>query len=797
MAFFSFGKKDKNPLQPAESVGKTPPGSPPKIQTPPPEAGVSGALPPPPISGGIPAVKMPQTSGLMSAPPMPKNTVTTQPMSMPPRPSAPGAPGQKKATQRLMVTANPGGRIASTAPLPGAPAAGTTVDLPAGMLLRCLPPEMLSASLADFEASGAAGTEVPLPIHSIISQLPSGKVEMPIRDLVAHLPSEFLRPEEEISSQFDNVVNLPLMDVVMRIPPNLLAVRPDQKDVDPNVRRMADPFAGERPVAPPAEARIVEENQVTPTEEFVPQASRPLPRPPIPAMQSTAPQPTATQSTPSFIPPPRNPVVSSAPPLLHQTGSLSGRPGPLRATAPMPGRVLPAENPIKPQPPRPSTLSESQMLGVPRGPLIGATASGPLEPRNLPKMPPTAPPVPMAPVAPPPPSSVAVTAPMPRSAIPTPQPASGPPATDAAELKRLAALAAMEMKEKSAEEGTEEASVPAPSTEEKPVAALPFDPPSPEPLAIIPPPAPDPEKPAFVEPQKPDLKQFAFNAPERPSPIAPTAQLIPPTDRPAPPAAATSRFRLPEIMREAAQTTPITPVSSEAVPTTRTTRFSPPTTFSPPVPPSITESQILPSNPPPATAINLNNCTSDDLMPIPGMTRGLAAAIVAHRDKLGEFHKLEELLDVPGMTRDIYATLTGETPSSGVHPSINELLGFPMDQELSLKDVTDRICCWPDVTGCLLSQKNGLHLVGTAPDFLDTEAIVAFAPRMFEDVNKSFIEITGKQTDELTIPTTGTSFHLLRERDLYMIILSRLPLMPERHLKIARFVLAGLSSRPS
>ena len=151
----------------------------------------------------------------------------------------------------------------------------------------------------------------------------------------------------------------------------------------------------------------------------------------------------------------------------------------------------------------------------------------------------------------------------------------------------------------------------------------------------------------------------------------------------------------------------------------------------------------------------------------------------------------------PGMTHDIYASLTGETPSSGVHPSINELLGFPLEQELSLKDVTDRVCCWPDVTGCLLSQKNGLHLVGTAPDFLDKEAIVAFAPRMFEDVNKSFTEITGKQTDELTIPTTGTSFHLLREKDLYMIILSRLPLMPERHLKIARFVLAGLSSRPS
>ena len=35
------------------------------------------------------------------------------------------------------------------------------------------------------------------------------------------------------------------------------------------------------------------------------------------------------------------------------------------------------------------------------------------------------------------------------------------------------------------------------------------------------------------------------------------------------------------------------------------------------------------------------------------MTRELAEAIVQHRDKIGEFHKLEELLDVPGMTRDM------------------------------------------------------------------------------------------------------------------------------------------------
>jgi competence ComEA-like helix-hairpin-helix protein len=703
-------------------------------------------------------------------------------MSMPSRPAPPT--GQKRSTQRLLVKTTATGKVAATAPLPLAPAAGSSLNLPAGMILRCLPPEMLNGSLADFENSGAAATEIALPLRSILGQLPSGKVEMPISDLVAQFPPGFLKPGEETAAHLDQVVTLPLMDVVMRIPPDLLAVRPDQKDVDPNVRRLADPFAV-APPAPPAEPRIVEESQVPSTEEFVPQASQALARsigtPPPPPQ----PEPPITRQPSSFIPPPR--TISPAP-LLQQTASLSGRPVPLRATAPMPGRVLPSDDPA-PQRPT-STLSASQTLGVPRSPspLMSASASGPIEPKTPPQLSPLRAPDQMAG------PSIAVTAPMPSSAFPAPTippvapPAPPPSTSNADELKRLAVLAMAEMEGKALEgKAAEKASVPEAPPVQAEEAAVPAEEAAPA----------KPETPAA-----PDLKQFAFKAPER----------IPPAEapvlKPAAPVAATSRFTLPGAsFREAAQTTPITPAPVETFPTARTARFTPPvpvqtatpapSLFSAPSP--ITESQILPSSAPQpaATAVNLNNCTPDDLLPIPGMTLALASAIVAHRDKIGEFHNLEQLLDVPGMTRAAYSNLTGDTPSSGVHPSINELLGFPIEQELSLKDVTDRICCWPDVTGCLLSQKNGLHLVGTAPDFLDKEAIVAFAPRMFEDVNKSFVEITGKQTDELTIPTTGTSFHLLREKDLYMIILARLPLMPERHLKIARFVLAGLSSRPS
>ena len=197
-----------------------------------------------------------------------------------------------------------------------------------------------------------------------------------------------------------------------------------------------------------------------------------------------------------------------------------------------------------------------------------------------------------------------------------------------------------------------------------------------------------------------------------------------------------------------------------------------------------------------AVAININSCTAEELSKIPGCSSDLSASIIRQRTKIGSFKKLEDLLEVPGMTAAAYTNLTGETPPTGGLPhSLNELLGFPAAQNVTLKDVTERIACWPDVSGCVLSQSSGLLLTGTVPSGLDKAAIVAFVPRMFEAINKSFAEITGRETDELILPTAGTSFTILRCNDLYLIILSRMPLMPERHLKVARFVLTALSAR--
>ena len=701
-------------------------------------------------------------------------------MSMPPRPVSPPAEGQKnRSTQRLVVTANATGKMASTRTLGNG---GALINLPAGMILRCLPPEMLAAPLAEFEASGAAATEVGLPMNAILSQLPSGKVELPVQDVIAEFPPGFLKPEGEIAEHLRSMINLPLMDVVMRIPPDLLAVRPDQKDVDASVKRMADPFTEDavaRAAAPPlppipsiapSEARIVEEEQQEAgSEEFVPQEGTPSPGgEPARTLVPVA-------ATRSFIPPPRNASM----PLLQETASLSGRP--VARTTPMPGRVAPATEEV-PMPPGPRQLSASQILGVPRPSvsppvptpsITGASASGPLEPRapgGTGITPPST--VPQIPPA-------TATTVMPDFAKPAPAP---PPAPDANadELQRLAALAMAQIGDRP-DTGTlppsddpEASAEPEQKTQPGVATASRFQVPQPAIRELAQTTAISSSAP--VEPVRAPAPAEPIRLPSQAEPIRPPVA-------PAEPASASG-----------VSERPFAPPTGMTRATTRMASGDLPVPEPAPVAPASADPA---AGAPAATAINLNNCAAEDLLAIPGMTRELAGHIVQHRDKIGEFHKLEELLDVPGMTRAAYSSLTGETPASGVHPSINELLGFPLDQQLSLKDVTDRIACWPDVTGCLLSQKNGLHLVGTAPDFLDKAAIVAFAPRLFEDVNKSFGEITGRETDELIIPTTGTSFHLLREKDLYLIILSRLPQMPERHLKIARFVLAGLGSRPS
>ena len=680
------------------------------------------------------------------------------------KPARPNTSQSTRSTQRIVLPTPPGAR-AGAVKSTGTSGPGGRISLPVGMILRCLPPEVLASDVSEFEKNGSAATEIGLPMNTILSQLPSGKVEMTLQELVPHFPPGFLQPTESITNYLSNIVSLPLMDVVMRIPPDLLALRPDQKDVDSSVINMADPFTEEilREQAETARrqsgANIIDESQA-PQEEFVPRdrigTVKSVAPPRRPAVEPLIPSRTGatTMASAPPVPPARSSSASSA--------ATSG--------LPRPNPIIPSAPPIPPAPPTltsPPTPSEAPALPVPPR----ATTSLPRLPGTIPT--PSETPSPVA-------GATAPVPPVPRHTGPIPAP---PPPRHTTSLptvpRRTGSLASLSQRVAA------KAETPVPT-------------PVPTPVAV--------EKPAVedVTPGQPDvaaddlqrlaalaMAQLGDETPEAPA-ETPTPE-TPALETPAPVASAPAvEEPAPDVASTPEPTIVPTP-TPEPEPEPATASILPTEPIRAPAPALAPVETAAPA----AVAFNLNTCTADDLVQnIPGCSKDLAAAIVRHRDKTGSFKKLEDLFDVPGMTKETYTELTGEPPpAKDPSLSLNDLLGFPPEQHLSLKDVTDRIVCWPDVTGCLLSQSTGLSLVGTAPKNLDKEAIVAFVPRMFDAINKSFSEVAGQETDALVIPTVGTSFHLFRNGDLYLIIISRLPQMPDRHLKVARLALAALTIR--
>jgi DNA uptake protein ComE-like DNA-binding protein/predicted regulator of Ras-like GTPase activity (Roadblock/LC7/MglB family) len=216
----------------------------------------------------------------------------------------------------------------------------------------------------------------------------------------------------------------------------------------------------------------------------------------------------------------------------------------------------------------------------------------------------------------------------------------------------------------------------------------------------------------------------------------------------------------------------------------------------PPPAPVVPAASLPPLAAAASSEINLNDCDAEQLAASTGAPRALARAIVRYRQLHGPFHHLSELLNVPGVTPVVFALLTGqEIEGDPAFMSLQELLGFPAEKDVTLKDVTDRISAWPDVIGCVLGQASGLPLVGSVPDGLELQAIVAFAPKLFAGLNASFKEFAGEETDEIVVPSPHVSYHIFRKGDLYLVILSSQRQMPKRHMEVARHVLSSIDAK--
>lgn len=58
-----------------------------------------------------------------------------------------------------------------------------------------------------------------------------------------------------------------------------------------------------------------------------------------------------------------------------------------------------------------------------------------------------------------------------------------------------------------------------------------------------------------------------------------------------------------------------------------------------------------------ATRVNINRATRAELMKLPGIGEGLAARIIAHRERYGAFRRIEHLMMVRGISERRFARL--------------------------------------------------------------------------------------------------------------------------------------------
>ncbi|HSI84707.1 MAG: helix-hairpin-helix domain-containing protein [Candidatus Methylacidiphilales bacterium] len=982
---FNFGKsKDKEPQDPKAQV-PGPKSSPP---LPPKATATGGAKPPQPAN--LSPISARSSIG----------AATTQPMILPKggglKPTKPSLIMGGKSTQRIVL---PEKSLPGTAPRPAAapaPVSGS-VQLPLGLIVRVLPAEVMTMSASEFESSPMAGQECPIPLSLLLPQLPSGKIELTVNDLVPHLPRNLIRPVEEISSYMSTVVLLPLGDVVMRIPPDMMRIRDDQKDIDAAVKNMADPFTEEilreqaearrreaekaaqaaAPSAPSAQPKIIEEDQVKQGEEFVPtnhQAkqekespsgpTRPLPRMPGPNLSSA---PAARQLTPAQVPRstgiPTIPIGGAATMPMPRPGAGAVKPGvtstplggakppvplpPVRGNSaafppPVSKPQLPTKPALPPGPPArgatgvlpkppvpPTDLRASQALPkveklsseapapsapppIPGSPGIGAP-SRPVPPilggarPGLSVQPPSlqtlskagAKPLPggMSSVRPAPPllskgpggMPALFKAPIkPKSSVvapadaTTPAPAiapdvmnllkkaqdedqtlSGPSeddisaaeaqkAADSAKLAELAkqadaeeearvaaeAAAKAEEERQAAEaaeaqakadrermvelarqaEEEEEARIAAEAAnkaEEERVAAEAAEAEAKaqqERMAELARQAEEEEEAriaaevaareeeeraaeAEAKAQQERMAELARQADEEEEArIAAEAAAREEEERAAAEAAEADAKAQQERMAELARLAEEEESKAGEQPSGEEAKASEPETIA-----DDTEFEPVP-NP----DLNLNAADPAEIRVAAGCTLALAKAIVELRTSRGGFERMEDLLAVPGMTPKAYFALTGlempvlaevpRVPYKSPEESILELLNLPPDRDLSLKDITDRLLGWPDVIGCALGQASGLPLVGHVPKPLELKAIVAFAPKMFSAVNSSFKNFAGDESAEIIIPTKGTSYHMFKNRELYLVILCRRRQLPRRQMKMIRSVLKLLDT---
>jgi competence ComEA-like helix-hairpin-helix protein len=284
---------------------------------------------------------------------------------------------------------------------------------------------------------------------------------------------------------------------------------------------------------------------------------------------------------------------------------------------------------------------------------------------------------------------------------------------------------------------------PTPAPVVEPVAQVaPLVEPTPEPVAQAPAtPAIEPE-PAVVEP-------VAEPAAELPAPVeAIAAPVFEPIAEPEPVVETVAEVAavvapVAEVVRPVVTPEPTAAEAHEEFPATATQAFD--------------EKKLI---------VDLNRCSVEDLVTIPGVGRALAQRIIDFRSVRGQFHSVEELRQVPGIGRKTFRALAGIQPRA-----LNRLLGAPHDGELTLQEIVRLASKLQGIDGCMLATSDGLFLTGELPSHLDQSTISVFAPQLFKKVGRYARELKVGSIRRFTIFTDTQPISIFRAGDVYLIVI--------------------------
>ena len=164
--------------------------------------------------------------------------------------------------------------------------------------------------------------------------------------------------------------------------------------------------------------------------------------------------------------------------------------------------------------------------------------------------------------------------------------------------------------------------------------------------------------------------------------------------------------------------------------------------------------------------IDLNRCSVEDLVRIPGVGRTLAQRVIDFRNNRGQFTSLDELRLIPGIGRKTFRALTGAEPRS-----LNRLLGVDDARELTLQEIVKLTNSLPGIEGSMLAMSDGLFLAGQLPAELDQEAISVFAPQLFKRVGRYVKELKVGHVRRFTIFTEQRPISIFHAGDVYLVII--------------------------